>query len=84
MVFRRETLFHPSLSVNFRSVEMMLAFVGYEELVSAVFLRARDERIGSACPWIDRVNLASVVLKEDTRIIRSFSLEEVHEIPTLI
>lgn len=40
--------------------------------------------LSSASSRIDSVDPATVVLKKDTRVIRSFGLEEVYEIPTLI
>ena len=80
----RKTLFHPGLCVYLRSVEMLLAFIGYEILVSTVLQRTCDERVSSAGPWVDRVDLAAIILKKNTRIIRSFGLEKVHEISTLI
>ena len=79
-----KTLLHPGLCVYLRSIEMLLAFIGYEILVSAVFQRTCYERVSSAGSWIDSVDLATVVLKENARVIRSFGLEKVHEIPTLI
>ena len=63
---------------------MLLAFVGYKIFVSTVLQRSCNERVSSAGSRIYRVDLATVVLKEDASIVGSFGLEEVHEIPTLI
>ena len=67
-----------------RPIEMLLSLIGYEILVSAVFQRTCYERVSSAGSWIDSVDLAKVVLKETARDIRSFGLEKVHELSTLI
>ena len=51
---------------------MLLAFVGYKILVSTVLQRSCNERVSSAGSRIDRVDLATVVLKEDAKPRYSF------------
>ena len=57
---------------------MLLALIGYKIFVSPVLQRTCNERVSSASSRIDSVDPATVVLKKDTRVIRSFGLEEVY------
>lgn len=67
--------------MNLRPFEMLLALVGYQILISAVFLRIHNEWIYPASSRIDRVDLASIILQENAGLLRPLRLEKIHEKP---
>lgn len=70
--------------MNLRSFEMLLALVGYQILISAVFLRVYNERIYPASSWINRVDPASIILQKDASFLRPLCFEKIHEKTALV
>ena len=68
---RIKALFHPCFHMNLRPFEMLLALVGYQILISAIFLRVYNERIYPASSRIDCVNPTPIILQENASFLRT-------------